>query len=75
MQDLVLRVVLLQQVGHVDLKIAQLPISGIEIDALILVLVHDLAEDYTIFLQLSLLVYNELLREYAPRATTRLSRS
>ena len=68
-QNLILCVVLLQQVSHVDIEIAQLPIRGIKIDTLMLVLAHDLAEDYTIFLQLSLLICNELLGKYASWST------
>ena len=75
MHNFILGVVLLQQVSHVDIKIAQLPICGVKIDTLMLVLAHDLAEDYTILLQLSLLICNELLGKYASWATTYLSRS
>ena len=45
MVDLLLGVIFLEQIGWIELEFAQLAIGGIQVNTLLLILVHDLAED------------------------------
>ena len=45
MVDLLLRVILLEKTGWIELEFAQLAIGCVQVDSLLLILVHDLAED------------------------------
>ena len=53
--------ILLQQVGHIELEVAQLASRRVQIDPLLLILKHNFAENCAILIQFGLLIHNELL--------------